>query len=171
MQHAKLYQYGRHTGMLHNGMKVVDPERVQFIEDATIAERLNIAGDAQRVGAFEKADEVLRHLLASNTMSALPIDTLCPLTTRTLNTFDAKEIASLADLVRLPLHEVRDWYNFGKDSLALLGGRMRVLGINFTDRQDYTWIKFTRAYLRKQTRIDCLLILPTFTSSQADARL
>lgn len=146
------------------GMKIVDDGRMLSLEDRTLVECLNVAGDAQRVGAFERADEVLRQVFADYALSELPVDALCPLTPRTFNVFDNYNIATVADLVQCRLSEVRDWYNFGKASRSYLGERLRTFGLNLVDQNDHKW---TRPPVnRRPKRLDRLLVLPTFQLDQ-----
>jgi hypothetical protein len=146
------------------GMKIVDDGRMLSLEDRALVECLNVAGDAQRVGAFERADEVLRQVFADHALTELPVDALCPLTPRTLNVFDNYNIATVADLVQRRLSEVRDWYNFGKESRAYLGERLRTFGLNLADQHDHKWT--SPPVKRRPRRLDRLLVLPTFQLDQ-----
>jgi len=147
-----------------SGMKVVDAGRTLSLEDRILVECLNVAGDAQRVGAFERADEVLRQVFADYALTELPVDVLCPLTPRTLNVLGNYNIATVADLVQCRLSEVRNWYNFGKASRSYLGERLRTFGLNLAGQDDHKW---TRPPVnRRSKRLDRVLVLPTFQLDQ-----
>lgn len=146
------------------GMKVVDDGRTLSLEDRSLIECLNVAGDAQREGDFERADEVLRQVFADHALTELPVDVLCPLTPRTLNVLGNYNMATVADLIQCRLSEVRDWYNFGKASRSYLGERLRTFGLNLVDQDDHKW---TRPPVnRRPKRLDRLLVLPTFQLDQ-----
>lgn len=146
------------------GMKVVDDGRTLSLEDRSLIECLNVAGDAQREGDFERADEVLRQVFADHALTELPVDVLCPLTPRTLNVLGNYNIATVADLIQCRLSEVRDWYNFGKTSRSYLGERLRTFRLNLADQNDHNW---TRPPVnRRPKRLDRLLVLPTFQLDQ-----
>lgn len=146
------------------GMKIVDDGRMLSLEDRTLVECLNIAGDAQREGDFKRADEILRQVITDHPLTELPVDMLCPLTPRTLNVFDNYSIATVADLVHCRLSEVRDWYNFGKESRSCLGDRLRTFGLNLADQNDHKWA--SPPVKRRPKRLDRLLVLPTFQLDQ-----
>ncbi len=123
---------------------------------------MNVAGDAQREGNFENADEILHQVLREHALHKLPIDVLCPLTIRAWNAMrndvnNDNVIVTIADLIRCPLMDT-GWYNFGKVSRALLGERMRTFGLNFTKQSDYAWIKMPK----KHKQHDRFLLLPIF---------
>jgi hypothetical protein len=142
------------------GMTVVDDGRTMALEDRDLVECLNVAADAQRIGAFESADKVLREVFTSHELTELPVDTLCPLTSRMLNVFSDYNIATVADLVQCKLSEVRGWYNFGKTSRFYLGERLRTFGLNLADQVDHTWVR--PPVKRPLKRLDLLLVLPVF---------
>jgi hypothetical protein len=146
------------------GMKVVDDGKTICLENRTLVECLNVAGDAQREGSFKRGDDILREVIALHPLTELPVDVLCPLTIRTLGVFGDYNIATVADLVQCKLSEVRDWYNFGKASRSYLSERLRAFGLNLADQRDYNWGR--PPIKRKPTRLDRLLILPTFDLDQ-----
>jgi DNA-directed RNA polymerase alpha subunit len=125
--------------------------------DPSLAERLNVASDAQREGQFERADEILRHIIAEHALTELPVEILCPLPTRVIFTVWNRlgQATTVADLVRRSLRDLRRWKNFGKVSIALLGGRLRALGLNLTGQQDYGWISPLPDRLRER-----MLLIP-----------
>jgi len=110
--------------------------------DPSLAGHLNVASDAQREGLFEHADDVLRRIIAEYTLATLPIEILCPLTTRVVFAIwnSLGHAATVNDIVRRSLPELRRWKNFGKVSISMIGGRLRALGLNLTGQQDYGWI-------------------------------
>lgn len=150
--------------MEFGGMKVVDDGKTICLEDHTLVEYLNVAGDAQREGDFKRADEILRQIITDHPLTELPVDVLCPLTIRTLGVLGNYNIATVADLVQCRLSNLRDWYNFGKASRSFLGERLRTFGLNLVDQDDHKW---TRPPInRKPQRLDRLLILPSFDLDQ-----
>lgn len=145
------------------GMKVLDGGTVTLEDqDRTLAGHLNVAGDAQREGKFDLADEVLRQVLADYALTELPIEALCPLTIRALNVLLNADVTTLADLIRCKLSDLRHWYNFGAISRLLLGDRMRALGLNLAAQHDYAWIRPLTKRRRAKQRLDRLMLLPTF---------
>ena len=130
------------------------------LEDRTLVEHLNVAGDAQREGDFKRADEILRQVITDRPLTELPVDTLCPLTTRTLNVLRNNNITTVADLVQRRLSDLRNWNNFGKASRSYLGERLRTFGLNLVDQHDHKWT--TPPVNRRPTRLDLLLVLPIF---------
>lgn len=123
----------------------------------SLAERLNVASDAQREGQFERADEILRHIITEHALITLPVEILCPLPRRAIFSIwnGLGQAATVADLVRRPLRDLRRWKNFGKVSISLLGERLRALGLNLTGQQDYSWISPLPERLRER-----MLIIP-----------
>lgn len=111
--------------------------------DPSLAEQLNVASDAQHQGLFEQADEILRHLVAEHALTDLPVEILCPLTTRVVYTIWNRlgQAATVDNLVRCTLADLRRWKNFGKVSISMIGGRLRALGLNLAGQEDYEWIK------------------------------
>lgn len=153
---------GRTSLPSYRGMKCVDDGTTLSLEDPALVEQLNVAGDAQREGDFDRADAILRQVLTENNLAELPIDVLCPLTIRTWNAMLERHnnehvIMTVADLVQCQLPDTC-WYNFGKVSRMLLGERMRAFGLNFAKQHDYTWIKMPKQHKQH----DRFLLLPTF---------
>ena len=153
---------GRTALPSYRGMKCVNDGTTLSLEDPALVEHLNVAGDAQREGDFERADEILRHVIAKHDLAKLPIDVLCPLTIRSWNVMrddiqNENIIATVADLVKCRLADVC-WYNFGEVSRALLGARMRELGLNLAEQLDYAWIKLPKRHKQH----DRFLLLPLF---------
>ena len=151
-----------------DGMKVVDDGKTTCLEDRTLVEYLNVAGDAQREGDFKQADEILRQVITEHPLTELPVDVLCPLTIRTLGVLGNYNIATVADLVQCRLSEVRDWYNFGKASRSYLGDRLRTFGLNLVEQSDHEWIR--SPIKRNPKRLDRLLVLPTFCLDQGHSQ-
>ncbi len=145
-------------------MKIIDDARTCIVEDPNLAEYLNVAADAQREGAFERADEILRALIAEHPLSALPVEILCPLPIRATRALTEGSVRTLATLVQCKLSDTR-WREFGPTSRARLGARMRVFGLNLAEQRDYAWIKSSSTRRAKVTgAINRLLILPTFVT-------
>ena len=142
-------------------------ERLQSF-DRSLAESLNVASDAQRAGLFAKADEILRHVIAEYTLTELPVEILCPLPTRVVfaiwNRLSAA--ATVNNLVRCTLPDLRRWKNFGKVSISMIGGRLRALGLNLAGQQDYDWISPLPDRLRERM----LLIPPCVAGCGASGR-
>jgi len=138
-------------------------ELIQSI-DRSLAERLNVASDAQREGLFERADEILRHVITEQPLTALPVEILCPLPTRVIYAIwnALGQVATVDDLVRCALHDLRRWKNFGKVSISMIGGRLRALGLNLAGQQNYEWIKPLPEHLRER-----LLLIPPCVPSGA----
>jgi len=154
--------------MNFGGMKVVDDGGTIYLEDRTLVEYLNVAGDGQRDGDFKRADEILRQVITDYQLTELPVDVLCPLTIRTLNVLGNYNIVTVADLVQCRLSDLRDWYNFGKESRSHLGERLRTFDLNLVEQHDYKWIK--PPINRKSSRLDRVLILPTFDLDQGHSQ-
>jgi hypothetical protein len=148
------------TQLRFRDMKVVDNGLISVVPSNTLAEHLNIAGDAQRQGDFARADQILQQLFATQAVSDLPVEMLRPLTLRTTDVLLDHEIFSIYDLVQCRLRDVRAWNNFGTVSRALLGDRMRTFGLNFSGQCDYSWINSLAD--SKIQRADRLLLLTTF---------
>lgn len=146
------------------GMKVVDDGGMICLEDRTLVEYLNVAGDAQREGDFKRADEILRQVITDHPLAELPVEVLCPLTIRSLRVLGNYNIVTVADLVQCRLSDLRDWYNFGKASRSYLGERLRAFGLNLVEQLDYKWI--SPPIKQKPQRLDRLLVLPTFDHDQ-----
>lgn len=150
------------TASLHyDGMKVFVAEGTRCLKDLELAERLNVAGDAQREGKFDLADTILRQVIADCPHAELPVDVLCPLTVRTLKTLYDHKAVTVADLVRCKLADLRGWYNFGKLSRMFLGKRMQAFGLNLAEQSDYAWVKARRK--SSKPHLDRCLLLPTFS--------
>lgn len=155
------------TQIRYRDMKIVEEQLTCRVPTLAIADRLNIAGDAQREGSFERADEIIRQVitelldeaLRARTLIELPIEVLRPLTIRVSEILRKEEIDTVGSLIQRELPAAGHWYNFGPLSRMLLGERMRALGINFAGQRDYAWVRPIR---RTSQRIDRLLILPTF---------
>ena len=138
-------------------------ELIQSI-DRSLAERLNVASDAQREGLFERADEILRHVVAEHALTELPVEILCPLPTRAIHAIwnALGQAATVDDLVRRTLPDLRRWKNFGKVSISMIGGRLRTLGLNLAGQQNYEWIKPLPELLRER-----MLLIPPCVPSGA----
>jgi hypothetical protein len=150
------------TNLYFCGMKVFIAAGVRSVNDQELAERLNVAGDAQREGNFELADTILCQVLADHPHSELPVDVLCPLTVRTLNILYHQTVVTVADLLKCTLPDLHGWHNFGPRSHMLLGERLRVFDLNLASQRDYKWIK-ARSKKNKKERLDRCLLLPTFS--------
>lgn len=157
-------------GSIH-GMKVVDYGLRYHVANKTIADHLNVAADAQREGAFDRADEILRQALADHALIEIPIVALCPLPVRALNALDNAFMdhgprgRNLAVLLKCTLADTRRWKNFGMVSRTLMGERMRALKINLTGQRDYSWVKPIN---KRFPRTDHLRVLPTFLVDPPD---
>ena len=148
------------TQMNLNDMRIFDDGTTQTVGKSALAEHLNIAGDAQREGDFQRADEILREVIALYSLIDLPIATLCPMTIRMAAVFDKECVNTIADLVQRTLSDVRRLKNFGLVSRVLIGNRLRTFNLNLAEQRDYAWIK--KLPKPRSKRIDRLLLLPTF---------
>ena len=152
----------RFYGLHFLGMKVMDDGRTSGVLDGILAERLNVAGDAQREGKFLLADVILREVIAEHSIDKLPVEILCPLSIRAVNVLQNTHIRTVADLVQYKLAEVRKWRKFGAVSKALLGERLRSLTLNLAGQTDYQWVLPLSDRDNQRQRLDRLLLLPTF---------
>jgi hypothetical protein len=109
--------------------------------DRVLAECLNIASDAQRARRDHEADEIVRGILADFPLAEIPVEVLCPLTVRILNAMWNTGIWTLDSLIACKLSDLRRWKNFGKVSIALVGTRMRAVGLNLSAQSDYAWVR------------------------------
>lgn len=161
-------------GMHFLGMKVIDDGRTSAVLDGNLADRLNVAGDAQREGKFSLADTILRDVIAEYALDELPFEVLCPLSIRAVQVLEGTTsnrngtkipIKTLADLVQHKLSDLRGWYNFGAVSKAILGERLRSLGLNLSGQKDHQWVmSLSDTRLGQKQRLDRLLLLPMFLS-------
>lgn len=150
------------TALHFCGMKVVIAAGVRSVNNQELAERLNVAGDAQREGNFELADTILQQVLTEQPHTELPVDVLCPLTVRALNILYDHAVVTIDDLVKCTLPTMRGWYNFGLRSQMRLGERMRAFKLNLAEQNDYKWIK-ERFQKNQKESLDRCLLLPTFS--------
>lgn len=141
-----------------NGVKIrVDGSPIA-LENRALVESLNVAGDAQRLGMFELADEVLRQIVAEYVLADLPVEMLCPLPPRALHALLNRHFSTVGAVVRCTLSDLRQVKHFGAFSRSLLGMRLLALKLNVSGQHDYTWIKPLPAQIREYQSL-----LPTFT--------
>lgn len=125
-----------------------------------LAGYLNVAADAQREGRFDEADEILRRVIAEYPLAELPVEVLCPLTTRILNAVWNANIQTISELIQRKLSDLRGWKNFGQVSISIIGTRLWTLGLNLAKQTDYAWIKPLPEQMRER-----VLLIPVYFPS------